>query len=44
MKAGERLRLGFVFGLMGFVPVFLAGWLGYVQLAQAGEARCASSR
>lgn len=37
MKAGEKFRLGFVFGLLGFVPVFLFGWLGWVQVAQAGE-------
>ncbi|MCR9248026.1 MAG: penicillin-binding transpeptidase domain-containing protein [bacterium] len=37
MKSGERLRLGFVYGLLGLVPVFLLGWLGYVQVAQAGE-------
>lgn len=39
MKFGERMRLRFVFGALGLVPVFLAGWLGYVQVAQAGEIR-----
>ena len=37
MKAGERFRVRFAFGLLGGVPVFLAGWLGWVQVAQAGE-------
>lgn len=37
MRPGERLRLGFVFGLLGFVPVFLLGWLGYVQVGQVAE-------
>jgi len=37
MKAGERLRLRFVFGSLGVVPVFLGGWLGWVQVAQAGQ-------
>ncbi|MCA8949362.1 MAG: hypothetical protein KDE27_07655, partial [Planctomycetes bacterium] len=37
MRPGERVRLGFFFGLLGAVPVFLVGWLAYVQIAQAGE-------
>ncbi len=27
----------FLFGLLGAIPVFLAGWLGWVQVAQAAE-------
>jgi cell division protein FtsI/penicillin-binding protein 2 len=37
MKPGERIRIRCVFGLLGAVPVFLAGWLGYLQVLQAGE-------
>jgi len=37
MRPGECARVRFVFGMLGFVPVFLCGWLGYVQVAQAGE-------
>jgi cell division protein FtsI (penicillin-binding protein 3) len=37
MKPGERLRVRFVFAGLGMVPVFLAGWLGYLQVLQAGE-------
>lgn len=37
MKLGERWRLRFVFGLLGMVPVCLAGRLGYLQVLQAGE-------
>ena len=37
MKAGEQFRLRFVFGSLGVVPVFLGGWLGWVQVAQAGQ-------
>ncbi|MGC6488346.1 MAG: penicillin-binding transpeptidase domain-containing protein [Planctomycetota bacterium] len=37
MKSGELLRVRFAFGLLGLVPVFLAGWFGYVQVAQAGR-------
>lgn len=37
MKAGEMLRVRVAFGALGAVPVFLAGWLGYVQVAQAGQ-------
>ncbi len=37
MKAGERIRVRMAFGLLGAVPVFLTGWLGYLQVAQAGE-------
>jgi cell division protein FtsI/penicillin-binding protein 2 len=37
VKAGELLRVRVAFGALGAVPVFLAGWLGYVQVAQAGE-------
>ena len=37
MKSGELARLRFTFGSLGVVPVFLAGWLGWVQVAEAGE-------
>lgn len=37
MRAGEVTRVRFAFGLLGAVPLFLAGWLGWVQVAQAGE-------
>ncbi len=37
MNRGEHTRVRFVFGLLGVVPVFLAGWLGWIQVAQAGE-------
>jgi len=37
VRSGEKLRLGFVFGMLGLVPVFLLGWLGYVQVVQAGR-------
>jgi cell division protein FtsI/penicillin-binding protein 2 len=37
MKAGELLRVRLAFGGLALVPVFLAGWLGVVQVAQAGE-------
>jgi len=37
VKHGELLRVRFAFGLLGLVPVFLAGWFGYVQVAQAGS-------
>ncbi|MCC7399208.1 MAG: hypothetical protein IT455_19245 [Planctomycetes bacterium] len=37
MRPGELTRVRFAFGLLGAVPVFLAGWLGYLQVAQAGE-------
>ena len=37
MKAGERIRVRVLFGLLGAVPVFLAGWLGWVQVAQAAQ-------
>ena len=37
MKYGELLRVRFAFCLLGTVPVFLAGWFGYVQVAQAGR-------
>lgn len=37
MNSGELLRVRFCFGMLGLVPVLLAGWLGYVQVAQAGE-------
>lgn len=36
MKAGELLRIRVAFGALGAVPIFLAGWLGWVQVAQAG--------
>ncbi|HEX5053572.1 MAG TPA: penicillin-binding transpeptidase domain-containing protein [Planctomycetota bacterium] len=36
MKAGELARVRFAFGLLGAVPVFLIGWLGWLQLAHAG--------
>ncbi len=35
MKRAERIKLRLVFGALGAVPVFLAGWLGWVQVAQA---------
>ncbi|MFK7741917.1 MAG: penicillin-binding transpeptidase domain-containing protein [Planctomycetota bacterium] len=37
MSPSERLRVRVAFGALGVVPVFLAGWLGYVQVGQAGE-------
>jgi cell division protein FtsI (penicillin-binding protein 3) len=37
VKPVELARVRFTFGLLGAVPVFLAGWLGWVQVAQAGE-------
>lgn len=37
MKAGERRRLRFAFGALGAVPVFLCGWLGWLQVVQGGE-------
>lgn len=37
MKDGELLRVRCTFGLLAVVPAFLAGWLGWVQIAQAGE-------
>ncbi|MBL8755078.1 MAG: hypothetical protein JNK15_17370 [Planctomycetes bacterium] len=37
MNRGELWRVRSAFGLLGLVPVFLAGWLGWVQVAQAGE-------
>lgn len=37
MNGGELLRVRLCFGALGAIPVFLAGWLGYVQVAQAGE-------
>lgn len=36
MKAGELLRIRVAFGALGLVPVFLAGWLGWLQVLQAG--------
>ena len=39
MNDRERFRLRFTFLGLGCVPVFLAGWLGYVQVAEAGELR-----
>ncbi len=36
MKPGELLRVRVAFGALGAVPIFLAGWLGWVQVAQAG--------
>ena len=37
MKAGELLRVRLAFGGLAAVPLFLAGWLGWVQVVQAGE-------
>ena len=37
MKPGERARVRFAFGALGAVPVFLAGWLGWLQVVQKGE-------
>lgn len=36
IERGEVLRVRGAFALLGLVPVFLAGWLGYVQVGQAG--------
>lgn len=36
MKSGELLRVRVAFGALGAVPVFLAGWLGWLQVVQAG--------
>jgi cell division protein FtsI/penicillin-binding protein 2 len=33
-----------MFGMLGAVPVFLAGWLGWLQVAQAGSLRRADGR
>jgi cell division protein FtsI/penicillin-binding protein 2 len=37
VKTGELLRVRLAFGALAAVPVFLAGWLGWVQVLQAGE-------
>ncbi len=37
MRKGERIRLRFVFGALGCVPVFLAGWLAWLQVGQRGQ-------
>lgn len=37
MSVAERWRLRVVFAGLGAVPMFLAGWLAWVQVAQAGE-------
>lgn len=37
MRDGELTRVRFAFGCLGAVPVFLAGWLAWLQVAQAGE-------
>lgn len=37
MTRGERARVRFLFLALGCVPVFLAGWLGWLQVVQAGE-------
>jgi cell division protein FtsI/penicillin-binding protein 2 len=37
MTAGERLRVRFLFGALGAVPVFLTGWLGWLQVLQQGQ-------
>ena len=34
MIAAERMRVRFVFGGLAVVPLFLTGWLGYVQVLQ----------
>lgn len=36
MKPGELLRIRVAFGALLMVPVFLAGWLGWLQVVQAG--------
>ena len=36
MRSGELVRVRVAFGALGAVPVFLAGWLAWVQVAQAG--------
>lgn len=35
MKGAELFRIRVAFSALGAVPVFLAGWLGYVQVGQA---------
>lgn len=42
MKPGELLRIRVAFGALSAVPIFLAGWLGWVQVAQAGTLERAS--
>lgn len=37
MRRVERQRLRVAFGLLGVVPVFLAGWLGHLQVRQGGS-------
>ena len=37
MKSGELARVRLAFAGLGIVPVFLAGWLGWLQVVQAGE-------
>jgi len=39
MKPGELLRVRVAFGALGAVPIFLAGWLGWLQVAQAGTVK-----
>lgn len=42
MKPTERIRLRFTFGMLAIVPVFLACWLAWVQVVQAGTLTTAS--
>lgn len=37
MKSSELMRVRVAFGALGAVPVFLAGWLGWLQVVQGGE-------
>ena len=37
LSRGELLRVRILFAGLGVVPVFLAGWLGWLQVLQAGE-------
>jgi cell division protein FtsI/penicillin-binding protein 2 len=39
MTSSERRRVRFLFLLLAGVPVFLAGWLGWLQVLQAGSLR-----
>ena len=44
MTRGERMRVRFLFMALGCVPVFLAGWFGWLQVLQAGELSRGSGR
>jgi cell division protein FtsI/penicillin-binding protein 2 len=43
-SVGERIRVRLLFGMLGIVPVFLAGWLGWLQVVQGGELRRGDAR